>query len=233
VRRPAAKVKRKRSLWRRLVLWLVAAVLGFYSLCILALVGLKWIDPPSTMVQTERRVQALAHRRPYRKNYTFVSLRRISKDLQHAVLASEDQRFFGHHGIDWTELHNVVDRDLDDGKLGRGASTITQQLVKNLFLSTSRSTIRKGIEFTITPLADFVLGKQRVLELYLNVIEWGPGIYGAEAAAEHYYNVPAARLDREESARLAAIIPSPLTRKPARMEQLSAGILEKMRNLGW
>jgi monofunctional biosynthetic peptidoglycan transglycosylase len=105
--------------------------------------------------------------------------------------------------------------------------------VKNLFLSTSRSTIRKGIEFTITPLADFVLGKQRVLELYLNVIEWGPGIYGAEAAAEHYYNVPAARLDREESARLAAIIPSPLTRKPARMEQLSAGILEKMRNLGW
>jgi hypothetical protein len=77
-------VKRKRSLWRRLVLWLVAAVLGFYSLCILALVGLKWIDPPTTMVQTERRVQALAHRRPYRKNYTFVSLRRISKDLQHA-----------------------------------------------------------------------------------------------------------------------------------------------------
>jgi monofunctional glycosyltransferase len=233
VHKSAAKVKRKRSLWRRLVLWLAAAVFGFYALCGFALVGLKWIDPPTTMVQMERRVQALVHRRPYRKSYTFVPLRRISKDLQHAVLASEDQRFFVHHGIDWTELHKVVDRDLDDGKLGRGASTITQQLVKNLFLSTSRSTIRKGIEFTITPLADFVLGKQRVLELYLNVIEWGPGIYGAEAAAEHYYNVPAARLDREESARLAAIIPSPLTRKPARMEQLSAGILEKMRNLGW
>ena len=233
MRKSPAKIKRKRSLWRRLLLWLVAVVLGFYALCGLALVGLKWIDPPTTMVQMERRVQALVHHRPYRKSYTFVPLRRISKDLQHAVLASEDQRFFVHHGIDWTELHKVVDRDLDDGKLGRGASTITQQLVKNLFLSTSRSTIRKGIEFTIAPVADFVLGKQRVMELYLNVIEWGPGIYGAEAAAEHYYNMPAARLGREESARLAAIIPSPLTRKPARMEQLSAGILEKMRNLGW
>ena len=233
MRKSPAKIKRKRSLWRRLLLWLVAVVLGFYALCGLALVGLKWIDPPTTMVQMERRVQALVHHRPYRKSYTFVPLRRISKDLQHAVLASEDQRFFVHHGIDWTELHKVVDRDLDDGKLGRGASTITQQLVKNLFLSTSRSTLRKGIEFTIAPVADFVLGKQRVMELYLNVIEWGPGIYGAEAAAEHYYNMPAARLGREESARLAAIIPSPLTRKPARMEQLSAGILEKMRNLGW
>jgi monofunctional biosynthetic peptidoglycan transglycosylase len=178
-------------------------------------------------------VEAAIHRRPYRKRYVFVPLGRISKDLQHAVIASEDERFYQHHGIDWTELHKVVDRDLDRGKLGRGASTITQQLVKNLFLTTSRSVVRKAIEFTITPAADLILGKRRVLELYLNTIEWGPGIYGAEAAASYYYSIPAARLGREESARLAAIIPSPLTRKPARMEQLSADILEKMRNLGW
>jgi len=226
-------VKRKRSLWRRILLWAAAVVVGFYALCGAALLGLKWIDPPITMVQIQRRVEAKIHRRPYRKRYVFVPLGRISKDLQHAAIASEDERFYRHHGIDWTELNKVVDRDLDHGKLGRGASTITQQLVKNLFLTTSRSVVRKAVEFTIAPAADLILGKQRVLELYLNVIEWGPGIYGAEAAASYYYNVPAARLGREESARLAAIIPSPLTRKPARMEQLSADILEKMRNMGW
>jgi len=227
------KPKPKRSLWRRILFWLAALVVGLYALCGAALLGLKWIDPPTTMVQIQRRVEAVIHRRPYRKRYVFVPLRRISKDLQHAVVASEDERFYGHHGIDWTELHKVADRDLDRGKLGRGASTITQQLVKNLFLTTSRSVVRKAVEFTIAPAADLILGKQRVLELYLNTIEWGPGVYGAEAAASYYYGLPAARLGREQSARLAAIIPSPLTRKPARMEQLSAGILEKMRNLGW
>jgi len=226
-------VKRKRSLWRRILFWVGAAAVGFYALVIAALVGLKWIDPPTTMVQIQRRVQARIHGRPYRKRYVFVPLGRISKELQHAAIASEDERFYQHHGIDWTELHKAVDRDLDRGKLGRGASTITQQLVKNLFLTTSRSVVRKAIEFTISPAADLILGKQRVLELYLNVIEWGPGIYGAEAAASYYYNTPAARLSREESARLAAIIPSPLKRKPARMEQLSTDILEKMRNMGW
>jgi monofunctional glycosyltransferase len=226
-------VRRKRSLWRRILFWVAAVAVGFYALCGAALVGLKWIDPPITMVQIQRRVEATIHRRPYRKRYVFVPLGRISKELQHAAIASEDERFYQHHGIDWTELHKVVDRDLDRGKLGRGASTITQQLVKNLFLTTSRSAVRKAVEFTIAPAADLILGKQRVLELYLNAIEWGPGIYGAEAAARSYYNIPAARLDREESARLAAIIPSPLTRRPARMEQLSADILEKMRNMGW
>jgi monofunctional biosynthetic peptidoglycan transglycosylase len=126
-----------------------------------------------------------------------------------------------------------VDQDMDSGKLGRGASTITQQLVKNLFLSTSRSVLRKAVEFTLAPPADFILGKQRELELYLNVIEWGPGVYGAEAAANYYYETPAARVGREQAARLAAVIPSPLMRKPTRMEQLSADILERMRNLGW
>lgn len=232
-RRRPAKLKRARSLWRRILIWGAALLAGAYALCMLALLLMKWIDPPTTMVQMERRMQAAIHGKTYRKRYAFVPLGRISQNLQHAVIASEDERFYQHHGIDWTELHKVVDKDLDRGRLGRGASTITQQLVKNLFLTTGRSVVRKAIEFALTPSADFILGKQRVLELYLNVIEWGPGIYGAEAAAGNYYHVPAARLGREESARLAAVIPSPLTRKPARMEQLSADILEKMRNLGW
>ena len=232
-RKPPVGVKRKRSRWRRILLWAAALVAAFYALGGAALLGLKWIDPPTTMVQIQRRAQAAIHRQPYRKRYVFVPLGRISKDLQHAAIASEDERFYQHHGIDWTELHKAVDRDLDRGKLGRGASTITQQLVRNLFLTTSRSVVRKAVEFTIAPAADFILGKQRVLELYLNVIEWGPGVFGAEAAASRYYGIPAARLGREESARLAATIPSPLTRKPARMEELSADILEKMRNMGW
>ncbi|MGC9947850.1 MAG: monofunctional biosynthetic peptidoglycan transglycosylase [Bryobacteraceae bacterium] len=229
----AVAPKRKRSLWRRILFWVAAPAAGFYALCLTALLGLKWIDPPTTMVQIQRRVEAAMRRRPYRKRYVCVPLGRISKDLQHAAIASEDERFYQHHGIDWTELHKAVDRDLDRGKLGRGASTITQQLVKNLFLTTSRSVVRKAVEFTLAPPADLILGKRRVLELYLNVIEWGPGIYGAEAAASEYYGIPAARLGREESARLAAVIPSPLRRKPARMEQMSGDILEKMRNMGW
>ena len=231
--RRAPQAKRRRSLWRRILWWLGALLVGLYTLCGVALLGLKWINPPVTMVQIQRRVEATVRRRPYRKRYVFVPLSRISKDLQHAVIASEDERFYQHHGIDWTELHKVVDQDVDRGKLGRGASTITQQLVKNLFLTASRSVLRKAVEFTIAPPADLILGKRRELELYLNVIEWGPGIYGAEAAANYYYGIPAARLNREQSARLAAIIPSPLTRKPARMEALSADILEKMSHMGW
>jgi monofunctional glycosyltransferase len=223
----------KRGLVRRLIGWIAALLLALYAFWGLALVGLKWINPPITAVQIERRLEALATHRPYHKRYAFVPLARISKDLQHAVLAAEDERFYQHHGIDWMELHKVVDQDLDRGKLGRGGSTLTQQLVKNLFLSTSRSLVRKSIEFTLAYPADFILGKRRVLELYLNVIEWGPGVYGAEAAAHFYYNVPAARVSREEAARLAAIIPAPRTRKPARMEQYTADILERMRALGW
>jgi monofunctional glycosyltransferase len=226
-------VKRKRGLLRRLIFWIITLVLGFYALCMLGLVALKWINPITTAVQIERRIEAQMDHQPYHKRYTFVPLRDISTELQHAVLAAEDERFYQHHGIDWTELNKVVDKDLDSGKVGRGASTITQQLVKNLFLSTSRNFLRKCVEFTLAPPADFILGKRRVLELYLNVIEWGPGIYGAQAAASYYYRVPAAHLTREEAARLAAVIPLPLKRQPARMNDLSAGIEERMRNLGW
>src|SRR6202011_2230053 len=112
--------------------------------------------------------------------------------------------------------------------LGRGGSTITQQLVKNLFFTTSRSVVRKAVEFTLAPAAEWVLPKKRILELYLNEIEWGPGIYGAEAAAQTWYGIPAARVNREQAARLAAVIPSPLRRKPERMNQYSGEILRRM-----
>ena len=116
---------------------------------------------------------------------------------------------------------------------GVGGSTITQQLVKNLFLTTERSFVRKGVESSLVPLTEAFLTKDRILELYLNVIEWGPGIYGAEAASQHYYRTQASHVTREQAARLAAIIPAPLKWKPAQMDDYTAVILERMQQTGW
>ena len=208
-------------------------IAAFYLFSLTALVAFRWVDPPVTMVQAQRRIEAWVHRKPYSKRQQWEPLARISPDLQHAVISAEDGRFFQHHGIDWKEVQKVVDQDVEDGRLGRGGSTITQQLVKNLFFTTSRSVVRKAVEFTLAPLAEWVLPKKRILELYLNVIEWGPGVYGAEAAARIWYGIPAARVNREQAARLAAVIPSPLRRKPARMNTYSAEILHRMDQTGW
>ena len=207
--------------------------MAFYAVCLGELVALRWINPPTTAVQTERRLAARWHHQPYRKRQTFVALGRVSPELQHAVVSAEDGRFYRHHGIDWQEVQKVVDKDVEQGKLGRGGSTITQQLVKNLFLTTNRSLARKVVEFTLAPAAELILGKRRILELYLNVIEWGPGIYGAEAASHAWYDVPAAKIDRDQAARMAAILPSPLRWKPAHMDSYSAEILRRMAQTGW
>jgi monofunctional biosynthetic peptidoglycan transglycosylase len=215
------------------VRWVLLLVAAFYAVCLGELLALRWIDPPTTAVQLERRFEALWHHRPYRKRQAIVPLSRIAPDLQHAVISAEDGRFYQHHGIDWQEVQKVVDKDMEQGKLGRGGSTITQQLVKNLFLSTNRSLIRKAVEFTLAPAAELILPKRRILELYLNVIEWGPGIYGAEAASQAWYNVPAAKINRDQAARMAAILPLPLRWKPDRMGSYSAEILRRMTQTGW
>lgn len=204
-------------------LWLGAA---------LALVALRWIDPPTTMVHVERRAQAWTHGRPYAARYQFVPLRRISPDLQHAVIAAEDGRFYQHHGFDWKQIQIAAKEDREGGRT-RGASTLTQQLVKNLFFGTGRSVLRKVAEASLVPVAELVLGKKRILELYLNVVEWGPGVYGAEAACRYYYHLPAQRVGRQQSARLAAILPAPLRRRPARMNNYSEIILGRMQQMGW
>jgi len=218
---------------RRILLSLVAGVLAGYLFCCLALVALKWMHPWTTSVQMERRVQALFQHKPYRKRYEPVPIASISVNLQHAVIAAEDARFYQHHGIDWQVVDEVVEKDLQEGKVGRGGSTITQQLVKNLFATTSRSWLRKIFEFSLAPVAEMILGKERILDLYLNVIEWGPGIYGAEAAAQTYFHTSAARLTREQCAHLAAIIPNPRRRKVTRMNDYTEAILLRMRQMGW
>jgi monofunctional biosynthetic peptidoglycan transglycosylase len=213
--------------------WAALLVAGCYAGAILGLITLRWVDPFTTGVQMERRVEALLGRKSYHKRYTFVPLNRISRNLQHAVIAAEDARFYQHHGIDWTEVSNVVEDGIESGRIERGASTITQQLMKNLFFTTHRSALRKVPEFTLAPLAEVILPKRRILELYLNVIEWGPGVYGAEAAARFHYKVPANTVDRERAVRLAAIIPSPRKRRPGRMDNYSAAIEIRMRQMGW
>ena len=226
-------MKARSRLWRKIVVGIVSFVVGLYALCGAGIFLLRWIDPWTTTVQMERRVQALRAHRPYKKHYEFVPLDSISPNLQHAVVAAEDGRFRQHHGFDWVEMQKVLEDDVKRHRVGRGGSTITQQLVKNLFLTTERSFVRKGVESSLVPLVEAFLTKDRILELYLNVIEWGPGIYGAEAASEHYYHTHASEVTREEAARLAAIIPAPLKRKPAQMNEYSAEILYRMEQTGW
>ena len=206
-----------------MLLWLLAA---------LTLVAARWINPPTTAVHVQRRIQAWIHHAPYHERYKFVPLSQISPDLQHAVIAAEDGRFYEHHGFDWHAIEIAAEDDIEGGRM-RGGSTITQQLVKNLFFGTGRSFLRKGAEFTLVPVAELVLGKQRILELYLNVVEWGPGVYGAESACRYYDRTAARKIGREQAAELAAILPAPLKRRPERMNKYSGLILERMRQMGW
>jgi monofunctional glycosyltransferase len=216
--------------------WLGAAaliVVGLHLMWGAALLALRYIDPPTTGVQIQRRIESLFTRGAYKKRYIFVPLRRISPQLQHAVIAAEDGNFYRNYGIDWGQVRQVIEDSADAGEVTRGASTITQQLIKNLFFTTHRNPVRKVFEYTLAPMATLILGRDRVLELYLNVIEWGPGVFGAEAAAGYHYHTSAAALNRDQSARLAAILPSPRRRKPERMYQYSAIIQDRMRLLGW
>ena len=222
-----------RSLFlRSRVRWLGIGAVLVWSLAALILLAARWIDPPTTAVHIQRRLQAWIHHTPYRERYKFIPLSQISPDLQHAVIAAEDARFYQHHGFDWHEVQIAAEDDWEGGRT-RGASTITQQLVKNLFFGTGRSVLRKGAEFTLVPVAEFVLGKRRILEIYLNVVEWGPGIYGAESACRYWDGTAARNIGREPAARLAAILPAPRRRRPERMNHYSALILERMRQKDW
>ncbi|MGB2589471.1 MAG: monofunctional biosynthetic peptidoglycan transglycosylase [Candidatus Acidiferrum sp.] len=226
------KPPHRRGTLRSIVRWLLIGAALLWSLGVLMLVAARWIDPPTTAVHMERRLEAWIHHKPYHERYEFVPLNQISPDFQHAVIAAEDARFYQHHGFDWHAMEIAAEDDIEGGRI-RGGSTITQQLVKNLFFGTGRSFLRKGAEFTLVPVAELVLGKRRILELYLNVVEWGPGVYGAESACRYYYRSTARSIDRQQAAELAAILPLPLKRRPEHMNRYSELILERMRQMGW
>lgn len=221
-------------MFRKIILFAFAALATVYVFWGLALFALRSVNPPTTGVQIQRRIEAIVRHTPYRKRQTFVPLEKIPPEMQHAVISAEDGRFYQHHGIDWDETEKVAQESREKGGLTRGASTITQQLVKNLFFTTHRNPLRKAFEYTLAPMADRILGKRRILELYLNIVEWGPGgVYGIEEGAKFHFHVPAARLDREQAARLAAILPAPRRWRPARMDDYSSIILARMEKAGW
>lgn len=226
------RVGLRRSRVRQIVVFVLFLVVLMWSLPALVLVAARWIDPLTTAVHIQRRLQSWIQHTPYRERYKFIPLSQISPDLQHAVIAAEDSRFYQHHGFDWHEVQIAAQEDLE-GERTRGASTITQQLIKNLFFGTGRSILRKGAEATLVPVAEFVLGKRRILEIYLNVVEWGPGIYGAESACRYYDQTAARNIGRQQAARLAAILPAPLKRRPERMKYYSSIILQRMARMGW
>ena len=158
----------------------------------------------------ETRLEAIQDKNPSAElKYQWVDYAKISNNLKRAVIASEDSKFVDHEGFDWEGIEKAYEKNLKKGKLVAGGSTISQQLAKNLFLSSKRTPWRKGEEVVITVMLEKMLSKQRILEIYLNVIEWGNGVFGAEAAARHYFKTSAAGLNRQQAAKLAAMVPNP------------------------
>ncbi|MEK6321239.1 MAG: monofunctional biosynthetic peptidoglycan transglycosylase [Acidobacteriota bacterium] len=205
--------KARRSRWRKWAKIIIAALLVIATLyqgwIIFSVFGFKRSNPASTALMEQRASQARTKGEEVKRVQTWVPYDRISRNLIRAVLAGEDSRFFDHAGFDWEEMRKALEEDWNRGEFRRGASTITQQLAKNLFLSTSKNPIRKLHEALITKEMEWILGKRRILEIYLNVIEWGDGVYGAEAAARTYFNTSAAAVSPDQAAFLSAIIPSP------------------------
>jgi monofunctional biosynthetic peptidoglycan transglycosylase len=197
-----------RWLWRAVALLLAAVFL--YQLWFFLHVW-YWVDHnPGRSAFMEARLEDLQSKKPQTAlKHIWVPYNHISVHLKHALIAAEDARFLEHEGFDWEGIQQAYEKNLQKGKVVAGGSTISQQLAKNLFLSGTRTPWRKAEEAVITLMLEHMMDKRRILEIYLNIIEWGNGIFGAEAAARHYYDVSASALSMEQAARLAAMVPKP------------------------
>jgi monofunctional glycosyltransferase len=203
---------RKRALSRALLLAAGFCMLAFVVLHLYFAAMIAWWashPPHETAFMAERMEVLRATNARARLHYRFVPYERIATPLKRAMIAAEDAKFVDHEGFDWDGIELAIERNQKRGHIVAGGSTITQQLAKNLFLSGSRTWLRKGEEAVITLMLEAMLDKRRIFELYLNVIEWGNGVFGAEAAAQHYFDVSASRLSAEQAARLAAMAPNP------------------------
>ncbi len=224
-----------RLLWRwlwRIVGLLAAALLLYQGWIFTHIWWWKDHNPASTAFMDARLAEMRAARPDARLQQQWVPYARISGHLKRALIAAEDSKFLDHEGFDWEGIQNAYEKNLKKGKIVAGGSTISQQLAKNLFLSGSRSPLRKAEEALITVMLEKTLSKRRILEIYLNVIEWGNGVFGAEAAARHYYGKSAAGLSAEQSARLASMVPNPryydLHRNARGLEKKTPIILVRM-----
>lgn len=198
---------------RKLILWLVLAPIAIVLAMQLYFVVQIWWwkdhNPESTSFM-DRQLSILQEKDPKaRLKHKWVPYNRISSHLKRAIIAAEDSNFSEHEGVDWEAMQKAYEKNLKKGKVVAGGSTITQQLAKNLFLSGERSYLRKAQEVAITYMLEYILDKERIFEIYLNVVEWGVGVFGAEAAAQHYYGISAAQLGPAQAARLAVMLPRP------------------------
>jgi monofunctional biosynthetic peptidoglycan transglycosylase len=233
--RDSARPRRRRSYVRRVLMRALQVLALLLVISILATLALRWIPPPATAVMMERRVDAWWNGRPYHVDYQWVRWDRISPQAALAVIAAEDQNFATHHGFDFESIQKALDAH-ERGRRLRGASTISQQVAKNVFLWSGRSLVRKGLEAYFTVLIELTWSKRRILEVYLNIIELGDGVFGVEAAGRRYFRKPAAQLGAEETALLAAVLPNPVLLKAnqpsAYVEERRAWILQQMELLG-
>lgn len=191
------------------VLLVVTAVLALQVYFFASIAWWVFFDPSSTSFMRTQQAELRKTRPRAELNYRWADYRAISSHLKRAVITAEDGRFVDHEGVDWDAIGKAWENNQKKGRRVKGGSTITQQLAKNLFLSGERSYLRKGQELIITYMLEALMSKQRILELYLNVAEWGVGVFGAEAAARHYFGVSAAQLSPYQAARLAAMLPRP------------------------
>ena len=200
--------KRRNWLWRTLVI--AAGLVLLYQMWLFAHICWWTRFNPSTSAFMEDRLAILQNKNPDAElRYKWVPYERISNHLKRALIAAEDAKFVDHEGFDWDGIQKAYEKNLKKGRIVAGGSTISQQLAKNLFLSTKRTPWRKLEEAVITVMLEMVMDKRRILEIYLNVIEWGNGVFGAEAAARHYFRTGAAYLSPAQAAKLAAMVPNP------------------------
>ena len=212
-------------LFKRAVKWSALAGLSLLLGLATLIVLYRWVNPPTSMLMLAQRLGGTTISRHWQP------LEHISSNLQLAVIVSEDGRFCRHHGVDWEELESAIDQSVDG--IARGGSTIAMQTVKNLFLWPAKSYLRKAIEIPLAYAVDASWGKRRLLEIYLNIAEWGPGVFGAEAAARYHFHKPAALLTAREAALLAVSLPNPFERRAGApgpgTQRLAANLMLRMR----
>lgn len=197
------------SFMRILFVWIFKVLFWFILITILSVLLFKWLHPPITPLMIKRMVEQKIEGKPLKWRYQWVELEKISPKLQLAVICSEDQKYLEHYGFDWESIQKAFEQNNKSGKIKRGGSTISQQTAKNLFLWDGRSYFRKALEAWFTLLIETFWSKERIMEMYLNIIEMGDGIYGAEAASLYWFKKHADHLNKDEAAAIAAILPNP------------------------
>lgn len=194
----------------RWAVWLTLGLLLLWQLWWLGWVLLwKWVDPGETRFMAIRLAELRQKQPDARLRQQWVPYAQISPHLKRAIIAAEDAKFVDHEGFDWEGIQKAIEKNQKKGRFVAGGSTISQQLAKNLFLTPNKTVLRKAEEAVITLMLEALWDKRRIFEVYLNVIEWGNGVFGAEAAARHYYGISAAQLGPEQAARLAGMVPNP------------------------